>query len=142
MKQFIYLFIALVLNSCVDQGSSEIEFTIFNQTDKKVKIIAFDTKNEGTGIKYKQPFKASIIDISPNSKYNVVRMSGIENTALMFYSIHSVDSVRVIFDNQKVKIFSRIPPNPCNICDGDEKHQYFITEQDYENAEDCNGNCE
>jgi hypothetical protein len=87
MKQFIYLFIALVLNSCVDQGSSEIEFTIFNQTDKKVKIIAFDTKNEGTGIKYKQPFKASIIDISPtfnstnigfrswNSKYDQQALS-------------------------------------------------------------------
>lgn len=142
IKQLIFLITMLAFNACVDQGSSDIDFTIFNQTEKKVKIIAFNTKNEVTGVKHKEPFKANVININPNSKYNVVRVSGVENTGLMFYSIYSVDSVRVIFNNSKVTIFSRTPPKPCFICDGNENNQHFITQQDYENAVDCNGNCE
>lgn len=142
IKQLIFLITTLAFNACVDQGSSDIDFTIFNQTEKKVTIIAFNTKNEVTGVKHKEPFKANVININPNSKYNVVRVSGVENTGLMFYSIYSVDSVRVIFNDARVKVFLRTPPNPCDICDGDSNHQYFITEQDYKDAEDCNENCE
>jgi len=142
MKKLIWLSVILIINACVDQASSNIDFTIFNQTDKKVKIIAFNNKNEVTGEKYKEPFKANTININPNSKYNVVRVSGIESTALMFYSIYSVDSVRVIFNDERVKLFLRTPPNPCNICDGDVNHQHFITEQDYNDAKDCNGDCD
>lgn len=139
MKNLIYLSFAIILNACVDQGSSNIEFTLFNKTNKSVKVLGFDRDFDNPD----NSEKATPIVIEPNSKFKVTRVTGIDNdTGYRFYSIQGVDSVRVVFDNQKVKIFSRIPPNPCNICDGDENHQYFITEQDYESAEDCNGNCE
>ena len=88
--------------------------------------------------------KADPILINPNSEFKVTRVTGLDDNTLMgFYSLRSgVDSVRVIFNNQKVKVFKRTAPNPCDICDGGNDYQYFITEQDYQDAVDCNGNCE
>ena len=147
MKNLFYLLIALpiILQSCVDQASDDIVFTIFNQTDKNVKILAFVTKNEITGKIYDTPFNANEITINPNSNYKVTRVTGMDdNTGMSFYSLENggIDSVRVIFNNEKIKIYTRTPPNPCDICDGDENHQHFITENDYNSAEDCNGNCD
>jgi len=141
MKQFIYLFIALAFNSCVDQASDEIEFTLFNETDKTVKVLGFNTQLDvnSTG-------KAETITINPNSEFKVVRINGLDNNTLMgFYSLRSgVDSVRVIFENLKIKIYSEniSPITEFSIFRGNDNRQHFITEQDYEEADDCNGNCE
>lgn len=140
MKQFIYLFIALAFNSCVDQGSSDIEFTLFNQTDKTVKVLGFNTQ-----LDVNTNGKAEPITISPNSEFKVTRVTGLENnTSMGFYSLRSgVDSVRVVFENQKVKIFGGINDDtPHDIFTGGDDNKSFITEQDYESAVDCNGNCE
>lgn len=138
MKQFIYLFITLALSSCVDQASNDIDFTLFNQTDKTIKVLGFnrqlDVNTNG---------KAELIIISPNSEFNVTRETGInDDIGNAFYSIQGVDSVRVIFNNTKVKIFDGLIDVPCTICFGNESNQHTITEQDYEEAEDCNGNCD
>lgn len=140
MKQFIYLFIALAFNSCVDQGSSDIEFTLFNQTDKTVKVLGFNTQ-----LDVNTNGKAEPITISPNSEFKVTRVTGIEDdTGFRFYSIRGVDSVRVIFNNEKVLALTL--ENTFNqgqtIFQGNDDYQHFITEQDYESAVDCNGNCE
>lgn len=135
---FSMLFLIYILfNSCVDQGGGEVKYTMFNETDKTVKVLGFNKSVMGSnGI-------AEPIIISPNSDFTITKVTGFENTSIeRFYSIQGVDSVRVIFNNSKVKVYRRTPPNPCSICDGNENNQHFITEQDYENAEDCNGDCE
>ncbi|HBK72323.1 MAG TPA: hypothetical protein DDZ39_11835 [Flavobacteriaceae bacterium] len=135
MKKIIFAVIMLLftMNSCVDQGSSDIEFTLFNQTDKTVKVIG----SRGSSI-------ANPIIIKPKSNFKVTRATGMDDTlGYAFYSIEDVNSVRVIFNNEKVKVYGvTINHNPCDICDGSDNHQYFITEEDYNSAEDCNGDCE
>ncbi len=142
MKQLIYLSIVLILNSCVDQGSSDIEYTIFNQTDKSVKVLGYDRDFENP----ENSEKATSIVIGPNSSFKVIRITGINNdTGFRFYSIQGVDSVHLIFNNQKIKIYTletSATTQDFSIFRGDENHQHFITEQDYEDAEDCNGNCD
>ena len=68
----------------------------------------------------------------------------------------NADSLVVIFDNQKMQRFyygnSGLvinPPEGRNIYDDEEYeiinnelYHFVFTEQDYENAEDCGGNCE
>ena len=46
MKQFLLLLILLTLNNCVDQLSNDIPFTLYNQTDKTVKVLGFDRRLE------------------------------------------------------------------------------------------------
>lgn len=131
------VFFTVIFSACVDQGGSEIDYTMFNETDKTVKVLGFNKSVVGAnGV-------AEPIIIEPNSSYSITKVAGFENTSSQrFYSIQGIDSVRVIFNNSKVKVFSRTPPNPCSICDGNENNQHFITEQDYESAEDCNEDCE
>lgn len=141
MRKFIYfLFIILILNSCVDQASNDIEFTLFNQTNKTIKVLGFDTRldiNNNIG-------KANTIIIDPNSSFKVTRITGLnDDLGNAFYSIQGVDSVRVIFNNEKVLIFGGINDNtPHDIFTGGDDNKSFITEEDYENAQDCNSNCE
>ncbi len=130
--------IGLAISSCVDQASDDIDYTIFNQTDKNVKVLGFTKQldiNNTNG-------KAEPININPNSNYKVTRVTGIDNdTGKRFYSIYGVDSVRVVFNDERVIVYGGTKGN-CNICEGDENHQHFITEDDYKSAEACNGNCE
>lgn len=140
MKNIFYLFTFFMLNSCVDQQSSDIDFTLFNQTDKTVKIQGFDTELDINNIG-----KAEPIIINPNSKFSVTRFTGLgSNTSFRFYSIIGVDSVRIIFNNEKVLglTIENTFDQGQTIFQGDENNQHFITEQDYESAEDCNDNCE
>ena len=133
-KKLFYLFIVqiAILQSCVDQASDDIVFTLFNQTDKTVEVLGFN------GSRIAEP-----IIIEPNSKFKITRVTGIDNdTGKAFYSVIGVDSVRVIFNNEKVIIYGGTTDNPCKICSGDDNRQHFITEEDYNNATDCDGDCE
>jgi len=124
--------------SCVDQASDDIVYTIFNQTDKNVKVLGFirdfDNPENST--------RATPINIAPNMSFKVTRITGLDDdTGKAFYSI-SVDSVRVVFNNERVMVYGGATGNNCYICSGDKNHQHFITENDYNSAEDCNGNCD
>lgn len=138
---FSMLFLIYILfNSCVDQGGTEVKYTMFNETDKTVKVLGFNKSVMGSnGI-------ADPIIISPNSDFTITKVTGFENTSIeRFYSIQGVDSVRVVFGEQKVLIYTLEQASASqdfSIFRGDFDNQHFITEQDYENAEDCNGNCE
>lgn len=129
-----------MLNACVDQASSDIEFKLFNQTDKAVKVLGFNSQlNSNIN-------KANPINIEPNSSFKVTRISGFDdNVSMSFYSLRGgVDSVRVVFDSEKVLILTLEGTfnQGQTIFQGDKNYQHFITEQDYENATACNGNCE
>ncbi|MCF6214527.1 MAG: hypothetical protein L3J45_10950 [Flavobacteriaceae bacterium] len=135
MKKIFYLIILLsvLTQSCVDQASDDIVFTIFNQTDKNVKVLGFK------GMQRAEP-----ININPNSSFKVTRITGLDdNTLMSFYSLRNgVDSVRVVFNNERFMVYGGATGSNCYICSGDVNYQHFITEQDYQNAEDCNGNCD
>ncbi|MCG8184434.1 hypothetical protein [Tenacibaculum piscium] len=142
MKQFIYLFIALVLNSCVDQETPETNYTIINNTSQDVKIEPF-SRDRNNGILTGSFVRADILEISKNSSKKIIREVRDSRT---FYSLENVDSIKIVFGNSK---FLTIDCNDwpsmenCNtIFRGGTDYNHSITEEDYENAEDCNGNCE
>lgn len=143
MKKLIFLSLILINNACVDQASNNIDFTMFNRTDKTVKVLGFvrdfDNPEKST--------KAKPIAINPNSQFKVTRVTGIEgNTHMRFYSLSNggVDSVRVIFNNEKVLAVTLegTYKQGQTIFQGDDNYQHFITEQDYNDAKACNGDCE
>ncbi len=142
MKQFIYLFIAFALNSCVDQNTPETVFTMINNSSHDVKIEPF-SRNRNNGELSNGFIKADILEISKNNRKSFRREQRDDRT---FYSIENIDSIKVVFGNSK---FITIDCNDwpsmenCNtIFKGDGDYSHFITEQDYESAEPCNGNCE
>tara|TARA_Y100000385_G_C12860537_1_gene537052 strand:+ start:172 stop:429 length:258 start_codon:yes stop_codon:yes gene_type:complete len=60
----------------------------------------------------------------------------------------AADSIKIVYNNIKFKRFGlnnlsdiRNPLGP-NHNNGELEATYTITQEDYENAEDCNGNCE
>lgn len=143
MRKVIYVFvvITLLMQACVDQGSDDIDYRIFNQTNKNVKVLGFNKQlaPNTNGI-------ADAINIAPNSIFKVTRITGFDdNTGKVYYSFIGVDSVRVIFNNEKVKVYTResVRNTPdASVLDGDSDHNHFITEEDYNSAIDCNGDCE
>ena len=59
----------------------------------------------------------------------------------------SRDSLKIVYQNNRVSFFNTNScedvRNPLNVCEyGNLEETFIFTEQDYENAEDCNGNCE
>ncbi|PID69792.1 MAG: hypothetical protein CR985_04015 [Flavobacteriales bacterium] len=59
--------------------------------------------------------KAEPIVIQPNSKFKVTRVTGIDDdTIKAFYSIGGVDSVRVVFNDERVIVYGGTKGN-CNI---------------------------
>lgn len=138
-KTLILFLLTIISFSC--EVSSEIEYTIFNQTDRTVKILGFDRDFDNP----ENSAKAEQIIIEPNSSFSVTKLAGFENTSSeRFYSIQGVDSVKVIFNNEKILVLTLESTfnQGQTIFQGNENNQHFITQQDYEKAVDCNGNCE
>ena len=137
MKKLVYVFILLVFNACVDMGSSKIEYTIFNETPVQVSVLGFvrDYENPENGL------KADPIIIQADDKFSVTRITGIDSdTHMRFYSLKEggVDSVRVVFNNEKVQVFGGIDDDtPHDIFTGGDDRKTYITQEDYESAIPC-----
>ena len=135
-KIFNVALILLTLNSCVDGSCDDNIYTMFNQTNKSVKVIGYNIDDN---------LSTDSIVINSNSTFQVNRGCGVDAQGETFYSFVNVDSVRVIFNSEKVKVYTResVANTPASsVFDGDENHQHFIIEEDYNTAEDCNGNCD
>ena len=133
---FSVVVIAFILSGCVDTRCDDDIYTMFNQTDKNVKVIGFNIDED---------LSTNTIAITANTHFQVNRGCGQDAEAGSFYSFSSVDSVRVIFNNQRVKVYTHesVYDTPdSSIFDGDYNLSHFITEEDYNNAIDCNGDCE
>lgn len=146
MKKLVLIFaVLLTLSSCVDQQSSEVIFTMINETDKNVEILAFDIMDAHTGI-YDMPIAADPIQIAPNSSYKITRYTGIDDdVSYRFYSIQGIDSVRLIFNSEKSKVYNlaeAVGTPAISVFRGNENNQHIITEEDYNTAQDCDPDCE
>ncbi len=144
MKKIFYLIILLcVLTlSCVDQNIPETTYTLVNNSSKDIKIKPY-SRNRVDGVLSVGSINADVININSGEEKKISRELRDSKT---FYSIKNIDSVRIIFDNQKLLVFvcNDWPEmTTCNtIFRGDSNNSHIITENDYNSAEDCNGNCD
>ncbi len=147
MKNLVYLLLGLTFMSCVDQGREDIErpYTLINKTNYNITIQPFSRLRENdflTGDLTGESIKGNDIYLGKNSSKKIMRYRYDDET---FYSIPFVDSVRVIFDNTKVLTYvcDKLVDGDCNSIFGTNGNfEHTITEQDYQDAEDCNGDCE
>jgi hypothetical protein len=151
-KRILFFIIALSFTACgTDQGATKTyTYTAENESGVPIKVLAYNslsiTPNEITfsttfenGNKITKTFQDGL----PPSGYYFRDFFGSLNGRKAV-----VDSIKVIYNNVKYKSFNSKDcnggnRNPLNICAYQSTEEIFIfTVEDYENAEDCNGDCE
>ncbi|MGB1448387.1 MAG: hypothetical protein ACPG8F_00965 [Flavobacteriaceae bacterium] len=100
MKKIIV--ILLLIYSCVDQSPPKTLFTLTNDTEYEVKIESFARNRDGATI-LNGSIKGDDIIINPYGSFMIERVWRDNRT---FYSIRNVDSIRLIFNTSKLKIFT------------------------------------
>lgn len=143
MKNLIFYILLLLLTSCVDQHVDYYDYVMYNQTDKTVKVLGFNAYNYNRTIHFDSAIAADPIHIEPYGKFKVIRQNGIDSDITKrFYSIKGVDSIRVVFDNERVLICADDTISDQTIYYGGSDGIHYITKQDYEDATVCDGDCE
>lgn len=147
MKTFIYLVIIFVFSSCTDLADGETyTYTVRNESGVSIKVLAYHIyTNEvlyTTTLENGNEIKKTIKDGSPPRGYSFsVFFAGLNGRSGI------TNSIKVIYNNTKFKVYNndnltdeRNPLGP-NHNGGRLEATYTLTPDDYENAEDCNGNC-
>ena len=132
MRFFIILLTCLMLGSCGEEPFDI--YVLRNETSHVLNIKAFSSRNYLDGTV--NILKAEEINIDPLSEYNVKRTTGEYFDNRDYFSEDLIDSIRIIFDAEKLLILT------CKFVEYDEScHPIFrgdiefsITEEDYENA--------
>lgn len=85
--------------------------------------------------------------ISINNNEELIKNGSIPGGTLgpsfleVFFNYNDYDSISIIYDNSKISEFDFNTESERNLLvSGNSK--FTFTEEDYQNAEDCNGNCE
>lgn len=134
-KVIFLLFICFI--SCVPESSVDRTYIIRNESKANVKVHFF---KEGV------LSKMFVIDNEKewSTRYKETLTDGVEATLAL-----KSDSAIVYFDNSKVQFYSAYKKNNRNLLDNTSYviknknlYTYTITETDYENATNCNDNCE
>ncbi|WP_167604672.1 hypothetical protein [Maribellus sediminis] len=119
-KIIIYFLLMLPLYSCWYTNQPTITYTLVNDTDFDVSLVGY--RNRGTSV-------SDSIFLSPNSRLEFERQMGEDSDSRSFFSIASVDSVRIVFDSKKLLVLT------------DSAHALLleerivkITQEDYNNA--------
>ncbi|PCI34130.1 MAG: hypothetical protein COB60_06920, partial [Flavobacteriaceae bacterium] len=129
MKQFIYLLIVslVIVQSCVDQNVPETTFTLINNSTKDI-IIEPYSRRRVNGVLSGGNNSADIIRISSGDKKSFLRVLRENRT---FFSDKNIDSVRVVFEKQKVLVLicNDWPDmiNCSSIFRGDTNYSHAIT---------------
>ena len=150
MKSLLFLMVVVLMLSCgTDQNPPRIEnFTIINNSNYSVDIVPYSAPN-GTeilsskltlvlGFIYKRQFKS----YAPSYE-----MSFFETT--ISNNLFPLQKVDIVFNNlKKTTYFScddGVCSEPRNIFNNSDDflldEVYIITNEDYENATNCGGNC-
>ena len=139
MKKILFLILLFHLSCGTDQTSCmNTEFTIKNETNKQIRILAYN-KN--------YPNISPIITIlNINDEQTKISKACMGDLYSFEEFFDFRDSLKVIYNTSKFQLF--VPEcgtnnkNPLNCDYIGLKGTYIFTQQDYENAEDCNGNCD
>lgn len=125
----------LILISSCSETTEEINFTLYNDTDNTILLRAFKSTTMEL---------VDAINLKPNSKYTKTQSIGFDDTQSMaFYSDFGVDSVRIIFNSNRVVIYTLYEGNNTNldIFYGNNK-QYHVTDVDFSMGINCIDDCE
>lgn len=126
-----------------DQGETrKYSYTVINESGKSIRVKSFFTYNPSitpiiTSIQIGQEITKTHTDYPPyNSEFSFQHFFGERR-----------DSIVVIYNDEKIESFiyecDSNESNPLNFCVYNKLEEVFIiTEEDYNNAEDCNGDCE
>lgn len=133
MKKLVIVFIVFFC-SC-SETTEEINFTLYNDTDNSILLRAFKSTTMEL---------VDAINLKPNSKYTKTQSIGFDDTqSKAFYSNFGVDSVRIIFNTNRVVIYTLYEGNHTNldIIYGNNR-EYHITDKDYAKSISCTNDCE
>ena len=143
MRTVLFLISFLLLSCGTDQGSTDTyTYTLKNESGVAIKIIGYAGVETHTIIlNNKQDYSQVYEDGKPPRGYSWNFFYGSLN------GNSAADSIKVVYNNVKYKDFSfknidneRNPlykPNEIRT-----EGLFIFTEEDYENAEPCNGNCD
>ena len=144
MKTAILMLIAILIIGCgTDQGKSTLyTYTIKNDSGKNITIKAY---------RINRPDIAPVITNLPQGeKLTKTYRDGLPPNGYDFTDFYAdknnrfIDSIIVIYDKTKLSGFREncSDRNPLNFCDYNPNLTFIFTAQDFENAQDCNGNCD
>ena len=154
--RFIICFFILILNSCGPEAEMfQRQYVIENNSKVPVEIQFYKDGELGrfaiAQLQNGGLFEGQVLERSggPWSELNLEELADRPSASF------EADSVRVLFNNQKIRIYqiSFVPlsfsPSNRNILRdadysaiGGDRFLFTIIESDFENAEDCNGTCE
>lgn len=149
MRKIFFLIALSLLASCTDLGSTDTyTYTVRNESGVIVKVLAYNSFSSTpeeviftTILENGDEITKIYKDGLPPRSYKFSDFFGKSNGASVS------DSIKVIYNNLKYKSFNSKnctggERNPLNICAYQSTEEIFVfTVEDYENAEDCNGNC-
>ena len=144
MKTILCLSLSLWLLACTDMGELTVyKYTVRNESGVGIKLRGYKT-NMNTN--------PTIIQLGNNQELSKTFKDGIPPRGPYGFSdFFDSDSLVVVFDSKKYLVYlweSRCENgnerNPLNTCfhSNNEEETFTFTVEDYENAEDCTGNCE
>ena len=134
LKKILRLSMLFILASCSPEDTDVVVFKMFNDTEHHVRLLAF---NSNTDILIDE------ITLEPNSVYSTIKSRNNTGNFLdeAFYTNNNVDSLRLIFNSNRVNVFLQTTENN-DIFHGDQNREYHITEKDFNKTVDCAENCE
>ena len=141
MKLWYLVILSFLLFACPpDNEKINYSFNLQNLSSKDIKIISFN----------------KTIEIASGDSLEFYFQSDAEDKRYKFKDVFGGIEIRVIYENEKIKDFlcgnegvgCSEPRNPLNITtsnsNDNQNREYFVafTEEDYQNAEDCDERCE
>lgn len=139
----IYLILLFFILACTAEAgkAKTYIYTVKNESGVKIKILGYPKFN---------PNPANIINLENGEEFtetyqDVLPPKGYDFRSFFGGNRHPVDSLRIIYNDTKYKDYNfrnnTDLRNPIFNLTGNTVETYIFTESDYENAENCNGNC-
>ena len=143
--KYIYIFLVILVFCCgTDQGKGDVYYySIKNNSGRAIKIESYrsefpDSPPKITNLAIDEIIEKKFKDGLPPSEYNFKNF--LDGNGLN-------DSLVIIYENERIAIFKQQcnenSRNPIDICIyGDLTEDFVFTEEDYNNATECDGSCD
>jgi hypothetical protein len=138
MKKIILTTLSFIIIGCwwTQVENKTYKYTLRNESGKNIKVNAFRT--------FYPPRETPIITILDDEEELIkTHTEASQPDVFNFISFFNGDSLIVNFNNERKQIFTFPTENERNPFYHSGTNVIFVfTQQDFENAEDCNGNCD